>query len=199
MLEVINLDFDFQDSPLLNNIGFKLPAGELLHLKGANGAGKSTLLKMIAGLYQPFNGQICFQGESIYSDLNTYQQQICYLGHKTGINPYLTIKENCIFDLHYKADCDLEKLVRLFNLESYWNQPCGLLSAGQKRQVGLLRLWMSEAKLWLLDEPLVALDKQALDVVMDKISEHRMLGGSVLFTSHQTFSLPGPKYQEYQL
>lgn len=200
MLEVINLDFDYQDQPLLNNVSLHLPAGGLLHLKGANGAGKTTLLKLIAGLHHPSQGQINYQGLSIHQDLSAYQRQLCFIGHKTGINPYLTIRENCLFDLHSSESNEtIQALTAFFKLESHLDQPCGLLSAGQRRQVGLLRLWMSDTKLWLLDEPLVALDDKALEVIMDKIEVHRSHGGAVLLTSHQ--SLPGntAPYQEYRL
>ncbi|KTD15514.1 heme exporter protein CcmA [Legionella gratiana] len=204
MLNVINLDFDYQDQLLLNNVSFHLPSGGLLHLRGANGAGKTTLLKLIAGLYPPLNGEIHFFGQNIENDRPAYQHQLCFVGHKTGINPNLTLRENCYFDLHAIAlsFCkieEIEELVTIFKLEHYLDFPCGLLSAGQRRQVGLLRLWMSDAKLWLLDEPLVALDDRAIDVIMTKIEVHRKKGGAVLLTSHQQLPLNRSDYQEYCL
>lgn len=198
MLDIIELDFDYQDKPLLNQISFNVSDGTLLHLRGANGVGKTTLLKVIAGLYLPARGLIQFEGHSIHNDLCAYQQKLCYVGHKTGLNPHLTIKENCLFDIHYSHKKNIEELVSVFKLEAHIDQPCGLLSAGQKRQVALLRLWMSNARLWLLDEPLVALDDQALSVIMNKIEEHRGTGGAVILTSHQ--NLPRQtSYQEYYL
>lgn len=199
MLEVTNLDFDYQDQPLLKNVSFQVPAGGLLHLKGANGAGKTTLIKLIAGLYQPSRGQIHYQGQDINHNLPAYQRQLCFVGHKTGINPYLTVKENCLFDLHYKSEDKIEALASVFKLQHHLDQSCGLLSAGQRRQAGLLRLWMSTARLWLLDEPLVALDDEALSIIMSKIEDHRSNGGAVLLTSHQSLPLNASAYQEYHL
>ncbi|KTD30833.1 cytochrome c biogenesis protein CcmA [Legionella moravica] len=200
MLEVIDLDFDYQEQPLLHHISFRVPQGGLLHLKGGNGAGKTTLLKLIAGLHQPMHGQICFSGLPISDQLAAYQQQLCFVGHKTGINPYLTVKENCLFDLNYGGNtADITELAAQFHLERFLDQPCGLLSAGQRRQVGLLRLWMSDKPLWLLDEPLVALDQTALMTLMDKIEHHRLQGGAVLLTSHQNLPLSDSDYQEYHL
>jgi heme exporter protein A len=200
MLEVIDLGFDYQEQPVLEQINFHLLAGGLIHLKGANGAGKTTLIKLIAGLYRPLNGRIVFEGQSIESHLAAYQQQLCFVGHKTGINPFLTIKENCFFDLHYNTqNVFFENLIENFHLENHLLQPCGLLSAGQRRQVALLRLWMTKAKLWLLDEPLVALDTRALSIVMAKISSHRADGGAVLLTSHQELPLSKSEYEEYLL
>lgn len=200
MLELVELDFDYQDKPLLSNISFHLPAGGLLHLKGANGVGKTTLLRLIAGLHQPAEGQIRFYGQAINDDLTAYQRQLCFVGHKTGINPYLTLRENCFFDLHYDAKTqDVNQLASVFHLTPYLDYPCGLLSAGQRRQAGLLRMWMSDKSLWLLDEPLVALDETALATVMAKIEEHRSQGGAVLLTSHQNLPFNKTDYMEYSL
>jgi heme exporter protein A len=177
-----------------------LPAGGLIHLKGANGAGKTTLLKLIAGLLQPSHGHIQYAGQLINSNLDAYHSHLCFVGHKTGINPYLSLRENCFFDTHYNGlKNDINELASIFNLEKNIDTPCGLLSAGQRRQVGLLRLWMSDAKLWLLDEPFVALDDDALSIIMAKIDSHREQGGSVLLTSHQTLPLSRSDYQEFQL
>jgi heme exporter protein A len=198
MLDVIDLNFDYQEQPLLNEVSFHLPAGGVLHLRGANGAGKTTLLKLLAGLYRPVHGEIRFLRQEIHRNLREYQQQLCFVGHKTGINLSLTLRENCFFDLQYH-DYSLDELAIVFKLERYLDSPCGLLSAGQKRQAGLLRLWMSHAKLWLLDEPLVALDDKALELIISKIASHRAQGGAVLLTSHQTLPLPASEYQEYCL
>jgi heme exporter protein A len=198
MLDVIDLNFDYQEQPLLNKVALHVPVGGLLHLKGANGAGKTTLLKLIAGLYRPEQGEIRFSGQEIHQDLSAYQRQLCFVGHKTGINLSLTLRENCFFDLHYQEN-PIAELVSMFQLEHHLDSPCGLLSAGQRRQVGLLRLWMSDAKLWLLDEPLVALDDAALELIMAKIGSHREQGGAVLLTSHQKLPLNPSEYQEYCL
>jgi heme exporter protein A len=76
---------------------------------------------------------------------------------------------------------------------------CGLLSAGQRRRVGLLRLLMSEASLWILDEPLVALDSAGVDVLMDCFSEHLDKGRQIVMTSHQEIPLLGHACQDYHL
>lgn len=203
MLEVTNLDFDYQNQPLLNNVTFRVSAGGLVHLRGTNGAGKTTLLKLIAGLYQPVQGNIRFLEKNIKEDLPAYQRQLCFVGHKAGINPHLSLRENCLYDLHYSSlshpKAEVDELACIFKLERHLDIPCGLLSAGQRRQAGLLRLWMTQAKLWLLDEPLVALDEGAVKRIMDKIESHRNQGGAVLLTSHQPLPLNGSLCEEYSL
>lgn len=200
MLDIINLDFDYQEQSLLKNISFHLPAAGLLHLRGANGTGKTTLLKLIADLYQPAQGQINFLGKNTQTHRDWYHQQICYVGHKIGINPYLTIQENIFFDVHCALTLEkIQQLAKIFNLQDHLHIPSGLLSAGQRRQVSLLRLWLTKAKLWLLDEPLVALDQSALATIMAKIEDHRKTGGAVLLTSHQNLPLIAGSYEEYCL
>lgn len=201
MLRVIRLDFDYQDKPLLDKVSFHLPEGGLLHLRGRNGAGKTTLLKLIAGLLHPLVGEIQYLDQNINKDFSGYQHQLCFVGHQSGVNPNLTLKENCFFDLHYSdlTIHSIDELAALFKLEDHLNVPCGLLSAGQRRQAGLLRLWMTKAKLWLLDEPLVALDNYAINIIMAKITSHREQGGAVLLTSHQQVPLHHLEYEEYCL
>lgn len=200
MLFLNGLDFDYQDEPLLRHVSFKLPVGGLLHLRGANGAGKTTLLKLIAGLYHPISGEILFSGTSIAENLADYQKKLCFVGHKSGLNPYLTVQENLFFDLHFGLhEKNCAELISVFQLEHLMDKPCGLLSAGQRRQVSLLRLWMTNAPLWLLDEPLVALDDRALEILMNKIKVHRQQGGAVLLTSHQNLPLNTSDYLEYRL
>ncbi|MFI4919207.1 MAG: heme ABC exporter ATP-binding protein CcmA [Legionellales bacterium] len=200
MLNVIKLEFDHQDQSLLRKINFHVPVGGLLHLRGANGTGKTTLLKLIAGLYAPSSGEIQFLGQSIIQNTVEYQKKICFVGHKSGVNLHLTVRENCLFDLNYSAKHqDLLELAAVFKLEAHLDKLCGLLSAGQRKQVGLLRLWMSQSPLWLLDEPLVALDDSAILTLMAQLDRHRKRGGAIILTSHQDLPLNALDYQEYLL
>jgi heme exporter protein A len=188
MLRVTALDFDYQDKPLLQDVNCYLPQGGLLHIQGANGVGKTTLLKLIAGLYRPLSGAVHFEG------------QLCYVGHQPGIHRYLTLRENCLYDTHYRAnEHNIDELAAVFGLQSMVDMPLALLSAGQQKQVGLLRLWMTEAKLWLLDEPLVALDEASQGLLMAHMQQHRQRGGGIILTSHQAMPLDIQDYQVYTL
>lgn len=206
MLKVTALHFDYHDKPLLQDIHFTVSPGGLLHVHGRNGSGKTTLLKLLAGLYTPTTGTVYYDGQTIEHQHAHYQQQLCYVGHKPGINPHLSVQENCFFDVHFHDDEQkeqpkerLRRLLRLFQLERYFNTPCALLSSGQQRQVALLRLWFAQVNLWLLDEPFVALDEQATNTLMDHIKQHREQGGMVVLTSHQPLALQRSEYQDYRL
>lgn len=199
MLDVLALSFDYQDKPLLNQVQFSLEAGQLLHLRGANGSGKTTLLKLLAGLFRPNAGEIRYEGQSINSDWEAYQRKLCYLGHKSGLNPLLTLRENCFFDLHWgRRELNFEHLLANYGLEALADEPCYLLSAGQRRRAALLRIAMTDAKLWLLDEPLTALDTESVRTLMTCLENHLAEGGQIVLTSHQPLTL-SRAYQEYSL
>jgi len=186
MLQVKNLSFDYADNPLLRNINFCVPTGKLLHVRGENGSGKTTLLKLLAGILTPADGGICFHNNSIEQHKTDYQRQLCYIGHKAGISDAFTLRENCFFDLRRGGDAvEMDKLVSTLLLTGLENVPCGRLSAGQRRRVALARLLVSDAKLWLLDEPLIALDEQTMLFFMTLTRSHLEKGGSVVMTSHQ--------------
>lgn len=200
MLEVINLDFDYPDKRLLQGVQFTVNTGYLLHLRGNNGTGKTTLLKLLAGMLRSTQGEIYYRGHLITKNLASYQQQICYVGHKTGISQLLTVRENCRFELH-RDRCLLpfDELIRAFSLQGLEDVVCGMLSVGQRRRVGLLRLLMTDASLWLLDEPLVALDKDAIAIFMTVLNKHLSQGGQAVLTSHQPLPIRQENYQEYNL
>lgn len=200
MLDVKALDFDYQQQPVLQGVSFSLQPGELLHLQGKNGAGKTTLLKLIASLLQPLAGKIFFNGLAIADNLTSYHQSLCFVGHKSGLNPVLTVRENCQFDLHRRQYGQaLEQLLQAFDLLPLVDTPCAYLSAGQKRRVALLRLAMTKNPLWLLDEPLTALDDAATQVLVTLFNRHVKAGGFIVLSSHQALPRFDVAVKEYCL
>jgi len=205
-VEALNFDYPIQGvSPgrhaLLEHVSFKLSNQEMLHIHGANGSGKTTLLKCLAGLIRPDAGKILYDGRDIREDLTLYHQQLCYLSYKNGISPALTVLEHCQFELPFIPEP--EKIATILCQLSLWqvrSYPCHLLSSGQQRRVALIRLLLSSSKLWLLDEPLVALDEAGVSLLMSLLERHLTTGGQVVYTSHQ--ALPwGSKmhHREYAL
>lgn len=200
MLQVQALNFNYYDRPLFKNIQFTLEKGKILHLRGANGAGKTTMLRLLAGILHPASGAIYYQNQNIMDNLPLYQQQICYVGHKSGLEPLLTVAENCYADSHWsRKKNDISVLLKRFDLERLIDKPCYQLSAGQLRRVALLRLLMTNATLWLLDEPWTALDDSSAAMLTVCLKTHQNLGGQIILTSHQTLPAGLAGSQEYVL
>ena len=198
MLKLQGLNFDYVDKVLLSDISFRVGAGRALHLQGANGTGKTTLIKLLAGILVPSQGKIYFKDCDIYQDLEFYRRNIAYLGHKNGISRLLSVRENFKYLLQYTSKNYAELLVA-FGLDGHKDTLCAVLSAGQLRKLPLVRVMLSGACLWLLDEPLVALDQAARDVFIDILKSHLDRGGAVVLSSHQHLKLEFKYQQEYHL
>lgn len=164
-----------------------------MRLEGQNGSGKTTLLRSICGLFMPDQGEILWQGETIKKQDESYRKDLFYLGHNNAIKADLTAFENLRINTKLAGEnfSDNELMlaldkIGLFGFEEY---PTRQLSQGQKRRVALARLLVNKAKLWILDEPFVALDVAAVELLQTIIAKHVENGGMVLLTTHQEVPL----------
>jgi heme exporter protein A len=192
MLEAINLSCVRDERSLFNNLSFTLSPGEIVQVAGQNGAGKTSLLRILAGLAQPDEGEVHWQGRNTRRNRDWYHQHLLFLGHQPGIKFVLTPFENLAFYQSVSASSDPQALwsaLERVGLVGYEDVPVAQLSAGQQRRVALARLWLSSAPLWILDEPLTAIDKQGVGELMSLFEQHAEQGGMVLLTTHQ--DLPG--------
>ncbi|EGR0548005.1 cytochrome c biogenesis heme-transporting ATPase CcmA [Vibrio cholerae] len=203
MLEVKNLTAIRDERILFESLSFEIHAGELVQIEGRNGTGKTTLLRIIAGLGECECGEILWQRSKIQSDRESYHQDLLFLGHQTGIKRELTALENLRFYLavHQQAVDDpaiFEALAKV-GLAGREDVPVAQLSAGQQRRVALARLWLSKKPLWILDEPLTAIDKQGVSVLEALFLSHAQQGGIVILTTHQDMFADNPKLRKIRL
>jgi len=191
VLTIDSLTCERAERLLFKDLSFSLAAGDVLQVTGANGAGKSSLLKILAGLIPPQAGKLLWQGQDIEIDRADYLGSIAYLGHLDGVKLGLTINENLNYaaDLRRKIIMPPEQAIAQLGLGAQANQLVAHLSAGQRRRVALAQLLMSGAKLWILDEPFTALDKQTAMLLETLISHHCEAGGLVVIATHQPTSL----------
>jgi len=200
VLEAIDIDFDYDDVPVLDKVSFSLMPGKVLHLRGRNGAGKTTLLKCLASLKRPMAGCIRYGGKDIESELTEYRSQLMFIGHRSGLSDALTVTENCLFNLNVDFEPEeLEAILAKLQLAGFGNTLCSQLSAGQKRRVALCQLHDTHKKIWLLDEPLTALDTQGVELLTQWIERHLGEGGMVVMTSHQPLQINNHRIEVYQL
>jgi heme exporter protein A len=200
--KVIQLECIRRDNILFQGLNFSLEDGGLLQIDGVNGSGKSSLLQMCSGLIQVSEGEITWNGENIIDCRYQFQSDISYFGHSNGVKAGLTAIENMIV-MHALAGnssrINYSAILEQIGLTGMEDVLSSRMSAGQKRRLGLARLFMSKAKLWLLDEPFNALDKQGKAVIERVIVQHCSAGGIVIFATHQTMEIDGYPLQHIHL
>jgi len=189
-LKVNNLSCQKGYNLLFENLSFEINSGEVLKVSGPNGSGKTSLLRIIAGLSSFESGQINYDSYKLSSE--NYKIDFLYLGHLASLSPELSCIENLKYSslLENKSlENDYSMALKQVGLEKYENDLVGTLSAGQKKRIALSLLFISQSKVWLLDEPFSALDSKAIKIIEKKIEEHCKLGGICIFTTHQECSI----------
>ena len=177
LLSACEVDVERGYRQLLHGVSLTVNAGELWQLAGANGTGKTSFLRVLAGL-------AAFGVQGKIERLTG----MLYQGHLPGLKPLLTPVENLKWHPSGTVTTDVNRIydaLAAVGLAGYEETPVHNLSAGQQRRVGLARLWLSEAALWLLDEPFTAIDVDGAAMLERRILEHCDSGGAVVFTSHQ--------------
>ncbi len=173
---------------LVESLSLTLENGRALVVAGPNGAGKSTLLRAFAGLLPPSRG--VWRVASGATDAQEPGAFAHYLGHTDASKPALTARENLEF---WRAMLGLPGPVALHTPDSALaalgapqivDLPVAYLSAGQRRRVGLARLLLAPRPLWILDEPLTALDTAGQAILNRMMREHLALGGVVIAATH---------------
>ena len=196
MLSALGLACVRGDRRLFSDLGFSLAAGAWLQVEGENGAGKTSLLRIVAGLLAPAEGEIHWNGQPVKGNRDEFHGDLLYLGHagaiKEEFTPLENLRMNAAIAGQHVAEVDAFKALRRMGLKGREELPARFLSQGQTRRVALARLLVSPARLWVLDEPFVALDVAAVAMLCGLIEEHLQKGGMALFTSHQEVSLAAP-------
>lgn len=176
LLRTESLSVGRGDRVLLRDLALSVGRGQLVHLRGRNGAGKTSLLEVLAGLRSAVSGKVERPAAGLH-----------WLGHKNALNGDLSVYENLRFwcALQHCDPAPIADALTRLGLAKLRHRPSRALSAGQKRRAALARLLIAPRPLWLLDEPLAALDVDGLAYVGRLLDEHLQAGGGALVTSHQ--------------
>ena len=173
---------------LFRDVSFGLASGEWIAVRGPNGGGKTTLLRCVAGLTRPDAGELRWNGKDTRADSQRYRAALLYSGHLAGIKDDLTAEENLRASLELRAVEPTNDALRAAladaGLEKRRQLPARRLSAGQRRRIGLARLALDPAPLWILDEPLAALDDEASRHLERLLETHLGRGGLALIATH---------------
>jgi len=189
-LVVENLTCRRGQRTIFDDLSFSLAAGKGLLLTGANGSGKTTLLRMLAGFIEPAGGEVQLEGGDEEREL---AEQCHYIGHHNGIKHGFTVRENLEFLAEFLGEetgmKHYEEALEIFNLYDLQDIPAGIMSAGQKRRLGLARLVLIQRPVWFLDEPSVSLDVQSVEILAGVVSEHIRKGGLAIAATHVPLGL----------
>ncbi len=198
MLEADRLECTRGDRTLFRDLSFSLAPTQLLHLAGANGTGKTSLLRILCGLLSPAQGEVRWDGRPIASVREEYAAQLLYVGHANAVKDELTALENLEIGTTLAGrSCTRAAALKAldeFGVARCAHLPVRTLSQGQRRRVSLARLALgagaeSRVRLWILDEPLAALDTAAVAYLEDLIASHVNNGGMVVLTTHQPLTV----------
>jgi heme exporter protein A len=199
LLEVADLACRRGGRKVFERLSFTLEPGELLALVGRNGSGKTTLLRALALLVRPETGSIQWQGTDVRIESEAWRGRLAWLGHLEGLKDDLTVAENLLAAEHLRgapsAEDRLDSALVAFDLSPLGARPVRTLSAGQRRRTALARVVLTQAPLWLLDEPLNALDAPAQSAFRAALQKHLAAGGLAIAATHADLGLTGRKLE----
>jgi heme exporter protein A len=202
MLEANNLFCERDERILFDKLCFEIKAGEVLQIEGQNGSGKTTLLRILSGLLDAFEGNLLWKQKPLDEVREDYYQAMLYVGHLAGVKAALSPEENLAWMMRLSPHLNkltIYQALEKVGLYGFEDVPCHSLSAGQQRRVGLARLYLSSAPLWILDEPFTALDKKGVAEKEALIAEHVSRGGMVILTTHHELKIPNQSVRSLNL
>ena len=175
------------------DVAFEIEPGSAVGLFGASGAGKSTVLACIAGIEEPDEGFVQFNGQQLFPpSLALHRRPLGYMTQEPGLFPHLTVSENIHFGISKSGAGTTEQqqwidtLRDRLQLAPLWHAPASLISGGQARRVALARMLARKPPLILLDEPFAGLDRQLVrELIDDLIFWSRQIGFSMIAVDHQ--------------
>ncbi|MCE2516322.1 MAG: heme ABC exporter ATP-binding protein CcmA [Alphaproteobacteria bacterium] len=200
-LDVQHLTVRRASATIISGMVFTLAQGTALLVTGANGSGKTSLLRGLAGLLPVDQGTILINGRPAGEDPLTDKDDMIYIGHRDGLSSGLTAAENIRFWATCRGmNATPDQLTEAFDalgIVHLMASETRHLSEGQRKRVGLVRLALDHQlnrhratqSLWLMDEPLTAIDSAAAALLARLINAHTAAGGSVVMTTHADIAL----------
>ena len=192
MLKVSNLTKKYpkSDRYSVHDISFELKPGEIFGFLGQNGAGKSTTIKCITGIIPFDSGTIEICGHDIVKDPIGAKMQMGYVPDNHSVYEKLTGREyvNYVADI-YKVSKERRTeiynyYIELFKLQEAQDKQIKSYSHGMKQKICIISTLIHDPKLWILDEPMIGLDPQAIAEIISIMKEHVAKGNTVFFSSH---------------
>lgn len=189
-LEINNLVGGYGQVPVLHELSFTVADGQVVGLIGLNGAGKSTTIKHVIGLLRPQSGTIKINGKTLAEDENAYRSAIAYVPETPVLYPDLTLREHLDLSIMaYGLDSDtawsrLTPMLKKFRLDNKLDWFPDNFSKGMQQKVMIAAAFMSDASLYIIDEPFTGLDPVAVHDLLALVATKKAAGASVLMSTH---------------
>ena len=188
---------------LFANLQFSVSTGCVLIVTGPNGSGKTTLLRIVAGLTAPAEGEIRWQGQAMRPFDARMRGAVAFNGHLPALKDELSAEENLrawiALDDRSPADDAVGEALDAVALARQRRLPVRVLSQGQRRRIGLARLRLVRRPLWVLDEPLTALDADGVDALGALLDAHLSSGGLCIIASHHPLPITAKRARTFAL
>jgi len=186
---------------VVEGLSFALAGGETLLLSGRNGSGKTTLLRALALFVPAESGTIIWRDRPVSEDPDGWRRDVAWLGHLDGLKGDLAAGENIAAAIHLQCGvapsrAAIVEALERFGMAAAVDRPVRSLSAGQRRRVALARVALAGAPVWLLDEPLNALDSAAQAELTAALTHHAEAGGLAIVATHTPLDLPNARRLE---
>ena len=191
-VEAHQLTVNYDKTPVLWDVSFRIPKGSLVGIVGPNGAGKSTLIKSALGLIRPISGRVLYGGQP----LTNVRHKVAYVPQRETVDwdfP-ITVHELVLMGRYgrlglfrWPRKADLEAVshyLQLLNMAEFSNRQISQLSGGQQQRAFLARALIQEADIYFMDEPLAGIDHASETVIMNLLQELRSQGKTVFVVHH---------------
>lgn len=190
VLTVKDVYSGYQHTPVIQGVSFELNAGEVKGLIGLNGAGKSTLLKTILGLLPLQSGTIDINNIEIMTNHQAYAQSVAYIPETPILYEGMTLREHLeMTGLGYGIDFEsimkrAQPLLKLFRLETHLDWFPVHFSKGMRQKVMIICAMVTDASVYIIDEPFLGLDPLAIRDFIRLLQEKADQGVAILLTTH---------------
>jgi ribose transport system ATP-binding protein len=197
LLEVVDVSKIFPGVRALDEVSFRLEAGEVHALVGENGAGKSTLIKVLTGVYQPDAGELRYSGEPARfgTPMEAQRAGISTIYQEVNLVPLMSVAQNLFlgreprnrFGLLDRARMDREaaEILAGYGVTADVRRPLGTLALGAQQMVALARAVMIDAKVVIMDEPTSSLEPREVETLFGVIRDLHARGIGIVYVSHR--------------
>ncbi|WP_433300091.1 sugar ABC transporter ATP-binding protein [Actinoplanes sp. CA-030573] len=197
LLEVVDVSKIFPGVRALDEVSFRLEAGEVHALVGENGAGKSTLIKVLTGVYHPDGGELRYQDRpaQFATPMDAQDAGISTIYQEVNLIPLMSVSHNLFLGREPRTKLGLldegrmhreaRQILSGYGVTADVRRPLGTLPLGAQQMVALARAVMIDAKVVIMDEPTSSLEPREVETLFGVIRDLHARGIGIIYVSHR--------------